>query len=86
MCINGLVESDTPDTKQPSEVVLQVRDSQISKIMAKDIKPESESSLINDIKLRYLCCNKLPRIIFVLMHGDDYVINTLLLIRLGVWR
>ena len=32
--------------------------------------------LINDIKLEYLCRNKLPGIIFVLMHGDDYVINT----------
>ena len=32
--------------------------------------------VINDIKLRYLCRNKLPRIILVLMHGDDYVINT----------
>ena len=31
--------------------------------------------MINDIKLKYLCRNKLPRIIFVLMHGDDYVIN-----------
>ena len=31
--------------------------------------------VINDIKLRYLCRNKLPRIIFVLMHSDDYVIN-----------
>ena len=35
--------------------------------------------VINDIKLRYLCCNKLPRIIFILMNGDDYVINTLLI-------
>ena len=33
-------------------------------------------SLINDIKLKYLCRNKFPRIIFILMHGDDYVINT----------
>ena len=41
--------------------------------------------LINDIKLKYLCCNKLPRIIFVLMHGDDYVINVSS-IRPGVWR
>ena len=32
--------------------------------------------LINDIKLKYLCRNKLPRTIFVLMYDDDYVINT----------
>ena len=31
--------------------------------------------MINGVKLSYLCRNKLPRIIFVLMHGDDYVIN-----------
>ena len=42
-------------------------------------------SLINDIKLEYLCHNKLPGIIFVLMHGDDYVINASL-IRQGVQR
>ena len=30
--------------------------------------------VIIGIKLRYLCCNKLPRIIFVLMCGSDYVI------------
>ena len=42
--MDGLVQSDTPDTRQPSEAVPQVRDSQISKIMAKDIKPESELS------------------------------------------
>ena len=41
--------------------------------------------VINDIKLRYLCRNKLPRIIFVLMHGDDYVINVSS-VRPGVWR
>ena len=27
------------------------------------------------VKLRYLCHNKLPRIIFVLMYGHDYVIS-----------
>ena len=27
--------------------------------------------LINDIKLEYLCRNKLPGIVFILMHGDD---------------
>ena len=31
--------------------------------------------VINDIKLEYLCHNKLPGIIFVLMHGADYVIS-----------
>ena len=31
--------------------------------------------VIIGIKLRYLCCNKLPRIIFVLMCGSDYVIS-----------
>ena len=31
--------------------------------------------LINGVKLRYLCRNKLPRIILVLMYNDDYVIN-----------
>ena len=41
--------------------------------------------LINDIKLRYLCRNKLPRIILVLMHSDDYVIN-MSSIRPRVWR
>ena len=30
-----------------------------------------ESALINGIKLEYLCCNKHPGIIFVLMHGAD---------------
>ena len=35
----------------------------------------SAKVLINDIKLRYPCCNKLPMIIFILMHGDDDVIN-----------
>ena len=42
-------------------------------------------SLINDIKLRYLCRNKLPRNISVLMRGADYVINVSS-IRPGVWR
>ena len=41
--------------------------------------------MINDIKLKYLCRNKLPRIIFVLMYGDDYVINASS-IRPGVQR
>ena len=31
--------------------------------------------VINDIKLKYLCRNKLPSIIFVLMYNNDYVIN-----------
>ena len=31
--------------------------------------------VINDVKLEYLCRNKLPGIIFVWMHGDDYVIS-----------
>ena len=31
--------------------------------------------MISGIKLRYLCRNKHPRIMFILMHGDDYVIN-----------
>ena len=44
-----------------------------------------DQGLINGVKLRYLCRNKLPRIILVLMHGDDYVINGSS-IRPGVWR
>ena len=40
--------------------------------------------LINDVKLKYLCHNKLPSIIFILMYDNDYVIN-MLLIRPGVW-
>ena len=42
-----------------------------------DIITHDPSVMINDIKLRYLCRNKLPRIIFVLMHSNDYVINVL---------
>ena len=32
-------------------------------------------ALISGVKLRYLCHNKLPRIILVLMYDDDYVIS-----------
>ena len=32
--------------------------------------------VISGVKLRYLCRNKLPRIILVLMYDDDYVIST----------
>ena len=35
----------------------------------------TEGLVINGVKLRYPCRNKLPRIILVSMHGDDYVIN-----------
>ena len=49
------------------------------------LSSETSILVINNIKLRYLCRNKLPRIIFVLMHGNDYVINTSS-IRLRVWR
>ena len=42
--MDGLVQSDNPGTRQPSEAVLQVPDSQISKIMAEDVEPQSESS------------------------------------------
>ena len=41
--------------------------------------------LISGIKIRYLCHNKLIRIIFVLMHGNDYIIN-MSSIRPGVRR
>ena len=34
--------------------------------------------MINGIKLEYLCHNKLPRIIFVLMCGSDYVISCII--------
>ena len=33
------------------------------------------NSVIIGIKLEYLCCNKLPRIIFVLMCEHDYIIS-----------
>lgn len=42
--MDSLVQSDNPDTKQPLEVIPQVRDSQISKVMADSVEPESESS------------------------------------------
>ena len=43
------------------------------------------SAMISGVKLRYLCRNKLPRIILVLMYDDDYVINASS-ISPGVWR
>ena len=39
------------------------------------VKAKAGNDVINGVKLRYLCHNKLPRIILVFMHGDDYVIN-----------
>jgi ABC-type multidrug transport system ATPase subunit len=42
--MDGLVQSDNPDTKQPKEVAPRVDDSQILKAFADDIAPESETS------------------------------------------
>lgn len=42
--IDGLLQSDNPDPKQPKEAVPQVRDSQITKALADEVEPESESS------------------------------------------
>ena len=46
----------------------------------------TQSVVINDIKLKYLYCNELPRIIFVLMYGDDYVINVSSIRPFGIIR
>jgi hypothetical protein len=42
--MDGLLQSDNPETAQPDEVLPQVRDGQILKGPAQDVEPESEAS------------------------------------------